>query len=382
MKTSALIAALSATAVSAQFWESADQNPYLERTHFVNPSYAAKLNQTIDAFLSKNDTLNAARVRTVQKTSTFVWIDRVSNLSNIDLAITQARAVQESTGKEQIVQLVLYNLPDRDCSAGASAGEFTSADDGLNKYKTLFVDPYAEKVKAATDLTFAIILEPDSLGNVVTNMGVDLCSHAAPGYEQGIAYAISKLQARNINLYIDATHGGWLGWPDNLLLASAEFRKVLSMAQNLTAKAKIRGFATNVSNFNPYIASPPANYTADSPSYDELRYVEGLAPLLTNLSLPAHFIIDQGRSGLQNTRQAWGEWCNIEAGFGIRPTIQANTTLVDSIVWAKPGGESDGPCGYTGVGVQGTSAPNAGQWWNEYVQMLVKNASPPIEPSY
>lgn len=193
-----------------------DANPFLGKTHFVNPTYAAKLEETIATFLARNDTLNAARTRTVQDISTFVWVTTVSGLSNIDDAVKQARAVQKKSKKKQIVQLVLYDLPDRDCSAGESAGEFSSAKGGLELYKHSFVDPYAKKLKAASDLTFAVILEPDSLGNVITNQNVPFCANATPIYEEGIAYAISKLQAKNINLYIDAAHGGWLGWADNL----------------------------------------------------------------------------------------------------------------------------------------------------------------------
>jgi cellulose 1,4-beta-cellobiosidase len=82
---------------------------------------------------------------------------------------------------------------------------------------------------------------------------------------------------------------------------------------------------------------------------------------------------------VQNSRETWGEWCNVRAGFGIRPTSETNSSVVDSIVWAKPGGESDGNCG---PDVLGTKAPGAGRWWDEYVQMLVVNAEPPLEPSY
>ena len=193
-------------------------NPFLGKTYSTPSSYAAKLNQTITAFLSRNDTLNAAKTRTVQKTGTFVWIANVASLPNIATAISEARAAQRKTGKKQIVQLVLYDLPDRDCSAGASAGEFGSAADGLNKYKTLFIDPYAAALAKATDLQFAVVLEPDSLGNAVTNQGIPFCANATAVYEAGIAYAISKLQFKHVALYIDAAHGGWLGWNDNLPL--------------------------------------------------------------------------------------------------------------------------------------------------------------------
>lgn len=134
-------------------------------------SYGKKLDQTIAAFNAKNDTLNAARTRTVQqKISTFTWVTTRAGLTDIDTAVSQARK-QRKGNKRIIVGLVLYNLPDRDCSAGESAGELSSDKDGLNIYKKEFVDVYAKKVSQAKDVDFAIVLEPDSLGNTVTNMG-------------------------------------------------------------------------------------------------------------------------------------------------------------------------------------------------------------------
>jgi cellulose 1,4-beta-cellobiosidase len=196
-------------------------NPFLGKTYFVNPYYSNELNQTVAAFLAKNDTLNAARVRTVQKSiGTFVWIAGVSGLGLLNDTITEARKVQHHTGKQQIVQLVLYDLPDRDCSGGQSGGEFSSVNNGLELYKSTFIDPYAALVTKAKDLTFAVILEPDSLGNVITNQNVPFCANASAVYEEGIAYAIAKLQADNVHLYIDAAHGGWLGWDGNLPLGT------------------------------------------------------------------------------------------------------------------------------------------------------------------
>lgn len=57
----------------------------------------------------------------------------------------------------------------------------------------------------------------------------------------------------------------------------------------------------------------------------------------------------------------------------MRPTTDTGNPNVDSIVWVKPGGESDGECGMEG-------APTAGSWFNEYTMMLVANAQPAIEP--
>ena len=48
--------------------------------------------------------------------------------------------------------------------------------------------------------------------------------------QRGIAYAISKLSMANVFIYLDAAHGGWLGWPRNLPKSVALYKEVLAMA--------------------------------------------------------------------------------------------------------------------------------------------------------
>lgn len=224
MKTLALLLFVAASSVAAapswsRPWRRANDtstSPFDGKKLFANPAWSQKLDQTHDAFVAKGDTKNAQKVRSIQDIGTFVWVSDRAGLKNIDDAVSAARAEKKASGVDQIVGLVLYNLPDRDCSAGESAGELNSAENGLEIYKTEYIKPYAEKVAAASDLTFAIVLEPDSLANLVTNMAVEKCAAAAPVYEEGIAYAISQLQFDHVHLYIDAAHGGWLGWNDNL----------------------------------------------------------------------------------------------------------------------------------------------------------------------
>lgn len=369
-------------------------NPFNGKKLFANPTWAEKLEASYETFTEQGDDENAAKIRTIQDIGTFVWVSDRAGLAGIDDAIESARAARDETGQEQIVGLVLYNLPDRDCSAGESAGELSSDEDGLNIYKSEFIKPYAEKVSAAKDLTFAIVLEPDSLGNVITNMNIEFCAKAAPVYEEGLAYAIASLQYPNVHLYIDAAHGGWLGWDDNLepsksfyihllfhklpggeltcktFAAAKEFAKVVNMAKAQSSNStRVRGFATNVSNYNPFQANPRENYTEYSNSWDESHYVDSLSPFLEEEGLPSRFIVDQGRVALPGAREEWGEWCNVApAGFGLPPGSAVNNTHVDSIVWIKPAGESDGECGYEG-------APKAGQWFPEYIEMMVKNAN-------
>src|SRR6185436_12636899 len=112
------------------------------------------------------------------------------------------------------VQFVIYNLPNRDCSALASNGELLIAQNGLNRYKTEYIDPIAEIMGRAAyrNLRIVSIIEIDSLPNLITNLGVAKCSEAQStgAYVQGIQYALNKLHAiTNVYTYIDAGHHAW-----------------------------------------------------------------------------------------------------------------------------------------------------------------------------
>ncbi|KAG8918875.1 Beta-glucosidase cel3A, partial [Tulasnella sp. 417] len=102
---------------------------------------------------------------------------------------------------------------------------------------------------------------------------------------------------------------------------------------------------------------------------------------------PAHFIVDQGRSGQQNLRVAWGDWCNIKgAGFGMHPTTSTPDAIIDAIVWVKPGGECDGTSNSSSARYDSTCslsdakqpAPEAGTWFEAYFEDLVTYANPAL----
>lgn len=140
--------------------------------------------------------------------------------------------------------------------------------------------------------------------------------------------------------YVDAGHAGWLGWDANLTPAARLFS---DLYKNSGASPYFKGIATNVANYNALSASTPDPVTEGNKNTDELKYINALAPLLRNNGFPAQFIVDQGRSGVQGIREAWGDWCNVRgAGFGMRPTLNTPSSAIDAIVWVKPGGECDG----------------------------------------
>ncbi|KAF7549557.1 hypothetical protein G7Z17_g6304 [Cylindrodendrum hubeiense] len=345
-------------------------NPWKGKKLFANPRWAEKLEPIYQSYKERGDKENAAKVKILQGTGTFVWISNTSNLPDIDQAIASARAKEKSTKVQQIVGLVLYNIPGRDFSGGLSGSQFLPTKEGLTAYKETFVKPFAAKVAAAKDLNFAIILEPDVIGNLVTNTDSKFVREYAPIYERGTALAIMSLQFSHVALYIDAANSGWTGWDGTLEPTAKWLAKILKRAKDASEgrTIKIRGFSTNVSNFNWFNANPRENFTQWSRSWDESHYIWSLVPYLKQAGLPLRFIVDQGRVALPGARKSGADWANVAPSrFGIRPGTAVQNQYVDSIVWVKPPGESDGE----GMGYLG--APRAGVWFPEYVKMMVNN---------
>jgi len=305
----------------------------------------------------------------------------------LDPYLADIRAKNRAGAKPPILApFVVYDLPDRDCAAKASNGELAIASDGVNIYKTQYIDAIYNVLIKYPDINVVLIIEPDSLGNMVTNMNVPKCSGAASAYKDCTAYALKKLNLPNVTMYLDGAHAGWLGWPANMQPAAQIFGDVFKAAGSPKA---VRGLATNVSNYNAYdIATCPAItqvLAGISGVCDEHRYIKAIAPLLTSAGFPAHFITDVGRSGKQPTgQQEWGHWCNVKgAGFGPKPTTNTGDALVDSLVWIKPGGESDGTSdssatrydSFCGSPSSFIPAPEAGTWFQAYFEQLLTNAA-------
>lgn len=75
------------------------------------------------------------------------------------------------------------------------------------------------------------IIEPDSLPNLATNMGYPKCQQGQSAYKQGVSYTLKQLHALgNVVSYLDAAHGGWLGWDNNLQKVMPIFKEVLDNA--------------------------------------------------------------------------------------------------------------------------------------------------------
>ena len=174
-------------------------------------------------------------------------------------------AAASAAGGSQLVQAVIYDLPDRDCAAQSSNGEYSIANGGATLYKA-YIDaiaaqvdstyepnhyshhnvPLAKPVSEYPNVRVVFVVEPDGLANLVTNMSIQKCATAASTYKALVAYAISKLQQPNVFLYLDAGHAGWLGWPANIAPAAQLFGQILASAG---PGAKVRGLATGMLGF-------------------------------------------------------------------------------------------------------------------------------------
>src|SRR5450756_3112623 len=151
-----------------------------------------------------------------------------------------------------LVEVVIYDLPGRDCAALASNGEIPATAAGLTEYETQYINPIASILSqfATSNIRVVAIIEPDSLPNVVTNSSLSACATAAPFYEQGITYALNALHPiSNVYNYMDIAHSAWLGWPSNMSNTPNVYNTVV---KNTTAGyASIDGFISDTANYTP-----------------------------------------------------------------------------------------------------------------------------------
>ncbi|MEU1529921.1 glycoside hydrolase family 6 protein [Streptomyces fagopyri] len=371
----ALLGALSITALPATATAAAKlDNPYVGAKAYVNPDWSAKAAAEPGGSAVSNQ-------------PTFVWLDRMAAIQGTaDARGLKAHLDAAKAQGANLVQLVIYDLPGRDCSALASNGEL--GPDDLATYQSSYIDPIAAILAdpAYASLRIVNLIEPDSLPNLVTNAGgtagsTPQCAtmKANGNYEKGVGYALHKLGALpNAYNYIDAGHHGWLGWDSNLTPAAQEFKKAATT--NGATVNDVTGFIVNTANYSatkePYVKVTDTvngqtvrqSKWIDWNQYDdESSYAQGLRTALVAQGFDAGIgmLVDTSRNGWGGSARPTGpgpttsvdayvdggridrrihagNWCNQSgAGLGERPAT-APDTGIDAYVWAKPPGESDG----------------------------------------
>jgi cellulose 1,4-beta-cellobiosidase len=360
-------------------------DPFTGGNPFVNPSYVSEVQAQAAA-----DGNNAAEAA-VAKYQTALWLDHIGAItgdsSHIGLSAYLNDAVAAASGSTpEVAEIVIYDLPGRDCAALASNGEIPATAAGLTEYESQYIDPIASILNSAAykNLRIVAVIEPDSLPNVVTNQSKTACATATPYYESGITYALNKLHAiPNVYNYLDIAHSAWLGWSSNMSQTPAVYQKVVLGTS--AGYASIDGFISDTANYTPvqepFLPNPTlqvggqpldsATFYQYNPTFDELTYDTDMYNTLVSAGFPAsdRFLVDTSRNGWGGSgrptalnsspttpnayvaankideRPFRGDWCNQNnAGIGARPQDEplGTSSPIEAYVWIKPPGESDG----------------------------------------
>jgi endoglucanase len=206
----------------------------------------------------------------------------------------------DAAGKIPI--MVVYNIPNRDCSGASSGGLPSHA-----AYRQ-WIDQVGAGLKGRAA---AIVLEPDVLALMTTCLTP---AQQADTYAS-MAYAGKALKAASsrAKVYFDAGHSAWLSAGD--------------MAARLV-RADIAGSADGIS-------LNVSNYRTDT---ELIPYAKSVIAATGDPSLKA--VLDTSRNG---NGPAGSEWCD-PAGraIGIPSTNAVSDPILDAYLWIKLPGEADG----------------------------------------
>ncbi|WP_460772622.1 glycoside hydrolase family 6 protein [Microbacterium sp. GXF7504] len=216
---------------------------------------------------------------------------------------------EQARAQDAALTVVVYGLPERDCSETHSAGGLDDA-----SYDR-WTGEIGDALRRAGGVQKIVVLEPDSLAQAPD------CGNVEARVDQ-LRQAVDRLAGTDTWIYLDGGHSNWRSAQDQAALIAA-----------VGLSGKVRGFALNVSNYNTTV--------------DEFAYAHALTAQLGG----GHALIDTSRNG---AGPAGGEWCNPPGRLIGDPGGTYGDDVVDTNLWIKPPGESDGTC---------NGGPVAGAWW-------------------
>jgi endoglucanase len=287
-----------------------ENNPLKSQTFYADPqSLAAKAAAQAEAAESPS----AAILQKLAAQPAGIWLTPEKYpTATVGDTVTGILDAADAEGATPV--FVVYGVPNRDC------GNFSTGGLTASEYP-LWVSAIAGSFVGRSAV---VILEPDALA----------LSSQCGNTEERIAQikgAVDTFSDTDAVVYLDGGHSTWL--------PATEMAQLLNRA----GISEVRGFATNVSNYNS---------TVKERAYGEK---------LSSLTGGSYYVVDTGRNGAGSN----GEWCNPTGrALGAVPTVSAVGHL-DAQLWIKPPGESDGTCG---------GGPAAGEWWLERALEQAGNA--------
>lgn len=296
-----VVALVFASGSIATFFRELGASPPDDGMRFVVLEESGAVTASQDA---TGDALDAAELLAAEPTAYWLTPERdpIGEVGERVLSLASEARTQQAT-----LPLVVYGLPERDCG-NHSAGGLAPAD------YTTWIDEIAAALRTAADVRTVIVLEPDSLALAPE------CGNLDERVPQ-LQAAIAAFQRTNTWIYLDAGHSNWH--------SAAMMADILERV----GLDDVRGFVLNVSNFNETDA--------------EIAYAHELSEALGG---GIHALIDTSRNGAGSN----GQWCNPPGRLVGEASGTIGDDVVDTNLWIKPPGESDGPC---------NGGPAAGAWW-------------------
>ncbi len=237
-----------------------------------------------------------------------------------DVGARVLNLAQEAREQDAALSVVIYGLPERDCADGHSAGGLD--DVGYDAW-TAEIGGALGSIKDAQKI---VVLEPDSLATASECGNVD-------ERVSELQQAVDRIAGIDTWIYLDGGHSNWLP-PEEMAGLIADVGRA----------DRVRGFATNVSNYNA--------------TTDEFAYAHAVSAALGG----GHAVVDTSRNGAGAYQD---EWCNPPGRLVGDPGGTYGDDVVDTNLWIKPPGESDGTC---------NGGPPAGDWWPDAAVTLTRDA--------
>ena len=159
--SSTITAAASATTTTAS------GNPFSGVALYANPYYDSEISTSAIPSLTGAMATQAAAVA---KVPTFVWLDVAAKVPTMGTYLGNIQAANAAGASPPVAGIfVVYDLPDRDCAADASNGEYSIADNGVANYKA-YIDTIKAQLTTYSDVkTILVIGMPIALSTVFHN---------------------------------------------------------------------------------------------------------------------------------------------------------------------------------------------------------------------
>jgi cellulose 1,4-beta-cellobiosidase len=168
-------------------------NPFAGYSFYANPYYSSEVHSLAIPSLPASLKPAASAVANI---GSFVWLDTRAKVPTMDTYLADIKK-KNAAGAKLMGTFVVYNLPDRDCSALASNGELKLDEDGANKYKTEYIDKIAAIIAKYPDVKVNLAIGKISLCTSSESYQTDLKQSLTPSVTWSPTWVLPSASVRH-----------------------------------------------------------------------------------------------------------------------------------------------------------------------------------------